>query len=787
MTLVSRSIPGLFGGVSQKIPALRNPTQGSAQDNGISTVVDGLFKRPGTRHVATLPVTGPGGLSVANSAGRATGHFVDRSSRGRHVLVLTNGGLMLYDLNTGQPQEVLAPQGFSYLQSAAPEKAFRCLTVADTTFIVNTEVIPRLTADTTPTNPVNEVYVNVRQVASKNTYSLTVDGQVVTFTTGDNPKNSDVANSLAGQMATRPGYTASRLPDTNCIRVVKTNGSPITMVRVYDTFNNAGLQILSNGVERYSELPQRFEGNFVITIKGTEGASSDYFVKWNGGGYEECAAPGVKFRLDPATMPHQLKPNPDGTWTFSRIDEWAERQVGDDDTNPPPSFVDVGINSVFFHRNRLGFLGGDSAVLSRAGDFFNFWSSSAQQVLDTDPIDLAAGADSVSSLEWATGFNQTLLVWSNTNQQFVLTAGDIMSPKTARLVPTTAFPFKPAVRPVSVGNKAIFTAPLGEHTQVHLYKVSADRATNTADDLTEDCPRYLPSSVTHLSVGDTPRALVATSHDWTNEVFVWKWEEDADQRLTQRAWQRFTLDRSEPVRVLGTYWVERTLYFLLATRATSEVDVHFSIERMEFGKPKDDFAANVPLLLDRAVLRSPSGSVGGNTTFDLPYPLVGEVVALKPRAGLEPEELSVLAISKLGPTATRVTVSGSHAQPCVLGQPFDFRYEFTEPFMQDREGVPWMASHLKHVRTLLRYEDTGGFLVEVAIPLRQTYVYPFNGRIAGQPNQAASQVALSSGEFSIPVQAKAQGVRMSIKSASYLPCCFPFAEWVGQLTVKARR
>lgn len=786
MTLVSRSIPGLFGGVSQKIPALRHPTQGSAQDNGISTVVDGLFKRPGTRHVATLPVNGPGLLSVANSEGLATGHFIDRGEAGRHVLILVDGGLMLYELDTGAVQAVEAPDGLAYLNAGAPEKAFRCLTVADTTFIVNTEVVPSLTSDLTPLNPVNEVYINVKQVASKNTYQITVDGQVVTYTTGDTPKTSDVAIALAGQLALLPGYTAGRLASTNCIRVTKAAGA-FSMVSAYDSFNNAGLQIISNGIERYSDLPPRFDGSYVITIKGTDGANSDYYVRWTGSGYEECMAPGIQYKLDPSTMPHQLRPNPDGTWVFSKITDWAERQVGDDDTNPPPSFVDVGINSLFFHRNRLGFLGGDAAVLSRSADFFNFWSASAQQVIDTDPIDLAAGADNVTRLEWATGFNQTLLVWSNTNRQFVLTAGDIMSPKTARLVPTTAFPFKPGVRPVSVGNKAIFAAALGDHTQIHLYKVSNDRATNNADDLTDECPRYLPASVTHLSIGDTPRALVATSHDWTNEVYIWKWEEEESKGLTQRAWQRMLLPRAEPVRILGTHWVDRTVYFLICTKAATEDQHHFAIEKMDFGVPLDDFAVGVPLLLDRAIRRPVSGTTGGNSFVDLPYPVDGPVVVLKPRPGLEPEQLTVLSVAKTALTTSRVTVEGTHSGDLILGQPYELTYEFTEPFMQDKDGVPWMASYLKHVRTQLKYEDTGGFEVLVEIPLRATYVYPFNGRTTGQPNQAASKVALSTGVFSIPVQAKAQGVRVSIKSSSYLPCRFPFAEWVGDVTVKARR
>lgn len=788
MSLVSRSIPGLFGGVSQKIPALRHPTQGSAQDNGICTVVDGLYKRAGTRHVATLAVTGPNGLTVANSLGEVTGHFIDRGVSGRHVLVIKNGSLMVYEMTTGAVQTVSMPQGYAYLTAANPATAFRCLTVADTTFIVNTEVVPKMTTLLTLANDPSVAYINVRQVASQNTYFMTVDGYMGSYQTGDAPRNSDVANGLAAAINGQGGFVAFRVSNTNVIRVQRTNGQPISLVTASDTYNNGGLQVVSNGVEKFSDLPAGLDSGYVVSVLGTEGSKSRYYVRWNGKAWEECAKPGSAYRLDPTTMPHRLRPNTDGTWTFERITDWADRLTGDDKTAPLPTFVDDPIKAVFFHRNRLGFLSADAVTLSRAGDYFNFFPASAQQVLDSDPIDLSAGSESVTNLTWALGFNQTLLLWSNTDKQFVLTAGDILSPKTARVLPTTAFAFKPTVRPASMGNKALFAAPFGDYTQVNLYRVSDDRLTNTADDLTEDCPQYLPSGVTHMEVSNTVRALVASSHAWTNELYVWKWEQDDQQKLTQRAWQRFTLDRAEPVRVLGTHWVDRTLYLLICTRAVTESAHHFTIEKLEFGKPKDDFGANVPLLLDRAVKMQPTNVSAAGTTFDLPYPVSGPLTVLKLRAGgLEPEVVTPSGVAVLAPTVTRVTLAGAQPGDYVLGQAFNFTYTFTEPFMQDRDSVPFMASYLKHVRTIIRYEMTGYFKAEVVIPLRATYVYPFSGRIAGQPNQAASMVALSSGDFAIPVQAKASGVLVSLKSDSYLPCRFPYGEWVGDVTMKASR
>lgn len=788
MTVVSRSIPGLFGGVSQKIPALRHPTQGSAQDNGIATTVDGLYKRAGTAHVSTLALTGAGGLSVASTAGEATGHFIDRGDAGRHVLVIKAGNMMLYDLTTGAPQTIDQPNGMAYLNTASPATAFRCLTVADTTFIVNTGVIPQMTGDVTASNPTNVAYVNVRSVASQANYFVTIEGSQFNYTTGDTPKNVDVVNGLIAAINDSGAFVAIKVPDTNCMRVTRLSGS-ITSVSASDTWNNAGLQVISNGVEKFSDLPQRFETGFVVTITGVEGSNVKYYVKWNGKAWEECPKTGLAYRLDAATMPHRLVPLSGGGWRFERITSWDERLVGDDKTSPEPSFVGNRINGLFFHRNRLGFLAGANVVLSRPSDYFNFWPKSAQQVIDTDPIDLEAGADNVTDLLWATGFNQTLLMWSNASQQFVLNSGDILSPRTARVTPTTSFAFKTNVRPVSIGNKAIFAAPYGDYTQLNLYKVADDRLTNTADDITEDCPQYIPKGLTNLAASTTARTMVGTQHGWTKDLYVWKWEMDDAGKLTQRAWSRFILDRPEPVRILGTHWVDRSLYLLICTtNAGNPVGHHFTIERLDFGKPVDRLGANVPLCLDRAVKLDTAVTDATTTTFDLPYPASTGLTVLRLRSGgMEPEELSVSSVSLQGSTASKVTVTGVYSGEFVVGNSFTFNYVFTEPYMQDKESVPYMASYLKHVRTMIRYEDTGYFKAEVSIPQRDTYVYEFSGRVIGQPEQALSYPALSSGTFSIPVQAKAAGVVVSLKSSSYLPCRFPFGEWVGDVTIKARR
>ena len=64
MPLITRSIPNLIGGVSQQPEILRLENQATAQENGFSGVVEGLKKRPPTKHIAKISSS-----SLSNKSG----------------------------------------------------------------------------------------------------------------------------------------------------------------------------------------------------------------------------------------------------------------------------------------------------------------------------------------------------------------------------------------------------------------------------------------------------------------------------------------------------------------------------------------------------------------------------------------------------------------------------------------------------------------------------------------------------------------------------------------------
>ena len=64
MALVSSTIPNLINGVSQQPAEIRLPSQATKQENGLSSVVSGLEKRPGTEHIKKLDVSSISGAFI---------------------------------------------------------------------------------------------------------------------------------------------------------------------------------------------------------------------------------------------------------------------------------------------------------------------------------------------------------------------------------------------------------------------------------------------------------------------------------------------------------------------------------------------------------------------------------------------------------------------------------------------------------------------------------------------------------------------------------------------------
>ena len=133
MALINTSLANLVQGVSQQPDTLRFDGQCEEQLNALSSVSDGLKKRPNTRYVKNLLTT-----AVADGA---FVHFINRDKTEKYVLIINNNELKVYNVLTAggavQTQTFTSGHYLHINDGSKPRDIFKALTVGDNTFILN--------------------------------------------------------------------------------------------------------------------------------------------------------------------------------------------------------------------------------------------------------------------------------------------------------------------------------------------------------------------------------------------------------------------------------------------------------------------------------------------------------------------------------------------------------------------------------------------------------------------------------------------------------------------------
>lgn len=790
--LISSTIPNLVNGVSQQPEALRLASQAEAQENFLSSVVEGLKRRPSSRHLAKL---------TSESWGSAFLHTINRDASERYAMSVIGGDLKVYDIATGNEVPVNFPEGKSYL--TAPAKTdFRAMTVADYTFIVNRSVTVSMSPERTPVrNPQALIYVKGGNFSKP--FRVSVNGSLVaSYFTPDGSSAgetaaisterisdeifTDLSNNLTGAE-----WSLRRI---NNVIVIENAAGNNFDVGVEDGFNGGYMSAIKEKVQRFSELPAHAPVGYKCQVVGEASSNfDDYYVEWDAdsvaatgsettGVWKETVRWDVPYKLDAATMPHVLVRESDGTFTF-RSAAWDERLVGDEESSPQPSYVGQSINDVFFFKNRLGLTSGENVVMSRAGEFFNFWSKTVTTLVDSDPIDVGVSHIKVSTIEHAVPFNANLLLFSE-QTQFVLTGGDILSPATVSVGTTTEFEGSAQVRPVGAGPNIYFPVSRGSFSGIREYFVEPDTLTNNATDVTSHCPKYVPGDIFHLASSSNEDMLIALSSKDPSGVYVYKYFYGESGKL-QSAWSQWSFAETDAV--LFASFIENSL-FLLIERADGVF-----LEEINIETGAADEGTDILYRVDRKLYESdlPSPAFDGSfTTWTLPYDEDAPLWVFV-RAGDENRpEGYVLNHDK--PTSNQVRVRGDHTSSKVcFGRRYESRYEFSTFLIKEDVPGGGQASigegRLQILHMSLDYDRSGFFEVNVTPVGRQTFIYKFTGRILGSLNNLLGAAGLETGRFKLPVMSRNRQVRIEIKSDHFLPCSFMSAEWEGRFDTRSRR
>lgn len=655
--------------------------------------------------------------------GAATIHHINRDITERYVVVVTDGDLKVFDHDTGVEQTVTFPEGKSYLSVSDAKEDFALVTVADYTFVVNRD------------------------------------------------------ETIAMEVTPQPSYSNNIWLN----RYVDGNEFPGNNFQ-YVYADTAG-EVFRGEVQRFADLPDTPANGDIYKITGSdENGFSAFYVKRVGAVWEEYRQPGLQNRLDSSTMPHALVRQADGTFNFAPF-SWDERKVGDQDSNPVPTFVGRKLQDVFFVQNRLGFLVDENSILSCSGDYGNFWRNTVTTLVSSDVIDVAVTGAQVSLLKHAIPFNDTVMLFSDQNQ-FVLSWGtEGLDHDSVAMTPVTSYRMNVIAKPVTIGRDTYFASESSGFTKVYEYynRPSGEGSLNQAADITGHVPRYLPSGITQLTPATSEETLFAIAADVPGEertVYVYKFTWQSADQKAQSSWSKWFLP--EGCKVLSLTNLDDFLY-VLAEYADGVFLERVNLRSLAAAPGFDD-----PIYLDRRVLLTGIHDFSSDrTVYTLPYDFPTEDIrVIQGAAGATPQSLFDPSQYTF-PDVRQVAVPGNHAGiQMILGTSYTFKYTFSAQFATTDSGAILTGRTILRSMTL-RFNDSGFFTTQVKpygegetftediVPSKLAF---FSGKTLGESSLVLGQATYDTGEYTFQVYGEAETAEVTIINDSHVSSTFTSAE-----------
>lgn len=827
-------IPNLLNGISQQPANLRFPTQAEVQENAYSSVVDGLGKRPPTEHLARI---------ISGAAGDAFVHPIDRGpGLDSYIVVVRDNNIKVFDQN-GLEKTVNIPSGTSYLDlttaqvNAGVATAFKAVSIADFTFILNVHTTVTLQSGSGNLSPAqaNESLIWVQQGAFSTKYQIagtlaatvsTKNGTHAAGTIHDGESFAQVSEAdtvgIAAQLRDAAVAVNPTTPPAAIFTITRGAGNYVLHFTRTNTYNQSvsdglggnGLKLVKGSVQSFADLPSVAKGGMIVEVSGDAQEGVDnYWVKFvskNGatgigqGEWVETVGPNLQYKYTYTTMPWVLIRLPNDEFVFKPADgvgynpgtgvipgtdvKWDDRIAGDDLTNPAPSFVGRTINDIFLFRGRLGFLADESVILSESANYFNFWRTTAANLLDTDPIDVASSYPEITILRHAVPFSERLLLFSD-KVQFVLDAPTTLSSSSVRMASISNYEILRSCRPVLIGQEVFFSFVRGGFSGVRAFMPNqADSSLLIAPEASSQVPKYIPGNMKVIAGTTHENILACQSYGDNGSIYIYKWF-DADGNRIQSSWSKWTF-RGATVR--GMAWLGSSLYVVMQRGPEG-----MFLEKITVEPNRKDPNSKFVTCLDRRSTDSISpgdyNSASDETTVTLPYLVqTGAVISVVEQATPLQEAGYELDVTEAIPGNSTIKVRGNwEGKTLWVGEKYTMLYQFSTPYLRQSDGQRPVT--LGSGRFQLRgmnvvYSNTSFFKAEVVQRYTNTmFDYTFSGNILGTGQAVIGNVPVEYGSFRFPLYGKNDELFITLKNNTHLPCNFLSAEIEASYESRSKR
>jgi len=559
------------------------------------------------------------------------------------------------------------------------------------------------------------------------------------------------------------------------------------------------MRSMGTSVNDVTLLPKQCKHGYIVKIANARiSEEDDYYLRFEGqnnqdgtGSWSECAKPGIPKTLTnmPLVIQRTALSNPGtssevATFTIKQF-TYADRAVGDEETNPLPSFHNKRINKVLFFRNRLAFLAGENVVLSQAGTLGepDFFAQTALTVSANDPVDIACSSTFPSELFDGIDINTGLVVFSS-NQQFLLSSDDtVFNPDTAKLRSLATNNYNITIPPISLGTTIAYLDNSGKFSRFNEMANVAREAEPNVVEQSRVVPTLIPKEVDLLTVSrENDMVLIGKTN--SDEVIGFRYVNVGDKRQ-QSSWFKWKFNNP----LLYHFVINDEYYFL---------DTDNFLQSVRLVQQESDpfiLQDNVDFLLHLDNHTTVSGGSFNSTTNITTFTGVSWLSSVTTPnytlAIVDSNTNSVRVGRYAKPTinGTTLTVPGKWTDTYHIGYIYDYSVKFPTLFVTRTQGQGVSAdvnSSLVIHRIKLHFGKIGLYETTLERVGKNDYTEVYEST---QLDEYDASDAPYLEEFikTVPVYEKNKNVDITLKSTHPAPATLRAMSWEGDFSPKFYR
>ena len=828
--LTSQSYDSLVNGVSRQPARARDTSQCEEQTNVVSDVRVGVKRRPPLEMLRNTEIPNVGGENVYS-------HFIDFGEEGQYIVNLhnQNNKVRVYDLNatgafinptidTSAGSSSSNIPYFNNLVGVSAREAYRATTVGFDTYIVNKKTTPAMSGVTADTREnAHEFLLFGKSGATSghtNTISLTIGDTTVEGEATETISSESMINALMTALCGDAALSATDVTgtgggdindwrftriSTNVVYAYQFQNTPVP-VNADDSFGSTIHELCVTGVNgevpvirKFSDLGFEGRDGFVIEVQGDVESNDDsFYVKYveDERKWEESRDDGLDNAFDPETMPLVLTFDPDTTTFTLSAPAWKDRNVGDVESAPEPSFIGQPINDVLVHENRLLFATGENVVASEVGDYTNFFPTTVTTLVDSDPLDVAGASDRSGAWDYMLPQKSGVFLFSSVGNQIGRLRGGrdkILTIENARIEVVGYYDQTDILRPVAQREQIYFVQDKGGHSSVIEFS-ERDIELFTQDEITAHIGDYLPPDLVFMTSSPAEEFLLFSTRSEPSTIYVYRTHHLGVERVMS-SWSKWEIPGH--LSVLNMGFIGSTLYM-----TTNDQSDDIVISYMDFSKTDEDGGAgNTPLghRVHLDLLERTGGSYVASlhvTVFNVGVALVAPfddyVVYLGGDWGEDRGRTITLDLDYTSGTA--VAVSGDwSAHDVYIGRKYKSTYALSEVSVRTGSsrnattytGAGKITGRLQLRRGHFVYDDSSAFDVVVSsVDDDEEYTYNYVPISVGL--SAPGYVPPASGTFEFDIGAHSESARIRIESDYVGPFEVNGFAWEGRYYNRTR-